>query len=189
MTLQDIIPYAHQLLAESIKPNETVIDATCGHGRDTLFLSRITGDQGHVLAFDIQKQAIESTRHILQTHQRDNVSIIHDSHAMLSDYLSPEMKGRIGGAVFNLGYLPKSDKTVTTRAESTIPAIDTIFNFLKKDGLIVLVVYPGHKGGQQEKEAIMEHLGRLDPKKGSVLQYSFINQRNHPPFILAIQKH
>jgi 16S rRNA C1402 N4-methylase RsmH len=188
MTLKGIIQYAHQLLEASVLPGDTAIDATCGNGNDTLFLSQLTGDTGHVLAFDIQRQAIENTKQLLKKHHCTNTDVIQDSHAHLGKYITAETKGHIGGAIFNLGYLPKSDKKIITHGESTIKALDTILHLLKKDGLAVLVVYHGHEGGKQEKNVLMEHVSCLDQKKYNVLQYGFINQKNNPPFILAVQK-
>ena len=186
--LKGILNYAHYLLAESITKGETVIDATCGNGNDTLFLSKIVGSDGRVLAFDIQEQAIQTTKELISEHGFENVSVVNDSHAHIAKYVSPELEGHIGGAIFNLGYLPQSDKTIITTGPSTITAIDTILTFLKRNGLIVIVVYHGHEGGQTEKTLILDHLTRLDQKKYNVLQYGFINQKNNPPFILAIQK-
>src|SRR5690625_5494608 len=79
--LQGILQYAHSLLIESIKSNETVIDATCGNGHDTLLLSTLVGNAGHVLAFDVQEQAIQNTRKLLADKNLTNVSYVHDSHA------------------------------------------------------------------------------------------------------------
>ena len=36
MMLKGILQFAHQLLEESVERGETVIDATCGNGNDTL---------------------------------------------------------------------------------------------------------------------------------------------------------
>ncbi|RKQ29691.1 class I SAM-dependent methyltransferase [Oceanobacillus halophilus] len=186
--LKGILNYAHYLLEESVHEGETVIDATCGNGNDTLFLSELVGENGHVLAFDIQEQAIAVTRNVLIKHGKSNVSLIHDSHANLSDYLPKDKKKTVGGAIFNLGYLPKSNKEVVTKPESTITALTIILDALKQNGLIVLVVYHGHEGGQEEKEAILKHVLKLNQKDYSVLRYGFINQKNNPPFIIAIQK-
>ena len=43
------------------------IDATCGNGGDTAFLCRLVGPEGRVLGFDIQPEAIASTRARLET--------------------------------------------------------------------------------------------------------------------------
>lgn len=184
MMLKGILQFAHQLLEESVERGETVIDATCGNGNDTLFLSKTVGDDGHVFAFDIQEQALQETKALLTKHGKSNVSLIHDSHEHVEKYVHNE----IGGAIFNLGYLPRSDKRIITKPDTTIAAIDAILNRLKKNKLVVIVVYHGHEGGKEEKEAVLNYCMALDQKKFSVLQYRFINQVNHPPFLLAIQK-
>ncbi|HLR67837.1 class I SAM-dependent methyltransferase [Virgibacillus alimentarius] len=184
--LKGILNYSHYLLALSTQNGETVIDATCGNGNDTLFLSKKVGKEGHVLAFDIQDQAIKNAKALVEGHNCSNISFIHDSHVNVSEYLSSESK--VGAAIFNLGYLPKSDKTIITQGESTISSIKSILGFLRQNGLIVIVVYHGHKGGKKEKEMILSYVMNLDQKKYHVLRYDFINQKNNPPFLLAIQK-
>lgn len=186
MLIKGVLQYAHHLLEETVLEGEIVIDATCGNGNDTLFLSKLVGEEGRVIGFDIQKEAIESTSHLLKKHKRTNMTLVHDSHAELYKYVSSQ--ATIGGAIFNLGYLPRSDKKVITKPESTIEAIDKILPILKRKGMIVLVVYHGHDGGKTEKKELLKHIIELDQKQYTVLRYGFINQKNNPPFILAIQK-
>jgi len=186
MSLKGIINYSHYLIENCVDKGETVIDATCGNGHDTLFLSKLVDDDGHVFAFDIQKQAIETTRHLLEQQNRTNVTLILDNHANIDQYI--QVDDEISAAIFNLGYLPRSDKTVITEGETTIAALEEILVRLKQKGIIVLVVYHGHDGGEEEKETILKYVVRLDQKKYNVLKYGFINQRNNPPFIIAIEK-
>lgn len=186
MLIKGVIHYAHHLLEESVAADDIVIDATCGNGNDTLFLSQLVGGDGRVIAFDVQKQAIEETKKRIQKHDQTNVTLVHDSHAQMDRYVSEQ--ATIGGAIFNLGYLPRSDKKVITKPDSTIEAIDKILPLLKENGLIVLVVYHGHAGGKDEKHALLKHVIELDQQKYTVLRYGFMNQKNDPPFILAIQK-
>lgn len=186
--LKGIINYAHHLIEGSVLPSETVIDATCGNGNDTLFLSKLVGSEGHVLAFDVQQQAIDNTKELLMKHDLKNASIILDSHANIATYTTEKGIQEIGGAIFNLGYLPRSDKTIITKGDSTIQAVDTILPLLKKNGLIILVIYHGHEGGKSEKHAVLDYAKQLDQKHYQVLQYGFINQKNNPPFVVAIQK-
>lgn len=186
MLIKGVIQYAHHLLEGSVTKGETVIDATCGNGNDTLFLSRLVGDGGRVIGFDIQKEAIDATSKLLNKHDRTNMTLVHDSHAHMYKYVSSQ--ATIGGAIFNLGYLPRSNKKVITKPDSTIEAIDKILPLLKAKGMIVLVVYHGHDGGKDEKQEVLKHIIELDQKHFSVLRYGFINQKNNPPFILAIQK-
>src|SRR5690606_36190027 len=106
--LKGILNFAHHLLEESIEQGELVIDATCGSGNDTIFLSELVGTAGQVLAFDIQEQAIAVTGETLNDRGIENVSLIHDSHANIEKYMPKERSHTIGGAIFNLGYLPRS---------------------------------------------------------------------------------
>lgn len=186
--LKGIIPYAHHLLKTSIEKGDIVVDATCGNGNDTLFLASLVGELGHVYAFDIQEQAITTTKALLEKNNHKHVTYIQDSHANVKSYLSDEHVGKIGGAIFNLGYLPRSDKQIITTCESTLPAVSTLLENLQSGRLVILVVYHGHDGGKDEKSAVLNYTQQLDQKQYAVLQYQFINQQNNPPFVIAIQK-
>ena len=52
---------AHLLLSDIIRKGDTVVDATCGNGHDTIFLAALTGEEGKVIAYDIQEAAIQET--------------------------------------------------------------------------------------------------------------------------------
>lgn len=186
MNLQGIIPFAHELLLKTIKEGDTVIDATCGNGNDTLFLSELVGSTGHVYAFDVQKQAIDTTQTLLDEHKRNNVTLIHDSHALIERYVDESTT--LAAGVFNLGYLPRSDKTIITKPDSTITAIEKLLPLLRKNGLLVLVVYAGHPGGKEEKDAVLQFVSELDQQQYFVLKYGFVNLVNEPPFVIAIEK-
>src|SRR5699024_3331407 len=182
MNLEGIIPFAHNLLTNAIEHQDLVIDATCGNGNDTLFLSELVGNDGQVYAFDIQAQAIETTKQLLNDKERHNVTLIHDSHANIDQFIKEEKS--VAAAVFNLGYLPRSDKTIITKPDSTITAIEKLLPLLKKNGLIVLVVYAGHPGGQEEKNAVIDYVTQLEQKNYFVLKYQFMNLINDPPFVI-----
>ncbi|QKY69750.1 class I SAM-dependent methyltransferase [Lentibacillus sp. CBA3610] len=183
-----IINYSHYLMEEVVNKGDTVIDATCGNGHDTLFLSRHVGENGHVFAFDIQNQAITNTKARLAQNGLTNATIIKDSHSNFIHHMPVDKLTRLGGAIFNLGYLPGSDKSVVTQSETTILAIEGILSHIKQNGIVVLVVYHGHEGGDQEREQLMRYARLLNQELYHVLYYGFINQKNDPPFILAIQK-
>ncbi|TRM13003.1 methyltransferase domain-containing protein [Lentibacillus cibarius] len=186
--IKGIIHFSHHLLNEAIIEGDTVIDATCGNGHDTLFLSQAVGSSGHVYGFDIQEQAVINTKQRLSEYQLTNATIINDSHSNFIHHIPVDRLTRLGGAIFNLGYLPGSDKSMITKSETTILALEGILSHLKKNGLIVLVVYHGHEGGDQEKENLLRYVQLFDQKLYHVLYYGFINQKNNPPFIIAIQK-
>lgn len=185
--LTGIIPFAHQLLENCIAKGDTVVDATCGNGNDTFFLSTLVGPTGHVYAFDIQTQAIETTKQLLSEKDCQNVTCIQDSHAKVNQYIPNTLHEKVGGAIFNLGYLPRSNKQIITKRDSTIQAIDSLLPYLKKGAVIVIVIYYGHAGGEEEKDAVLHFVKQLDQKQYAVLQYQFINQKNNPPFVVAIE--
>ena len=52
--LEKAVAFSHQLLKNTVKIGDTVIDATVGKGNDTLFLASLVGKTGQVIGFDVQ---------------------------------------------------------------------------------------------------------------------------------------
>ncbi|MCR6107667.1 class I SAM-dependent methyltransferase [Salipaludibacillus agaradhaerens] len=189
MKLTRILPFARELLTKAVPKSGIAIDATAGNGHDTLFLAKCVGEHGFVYSFDIQKQAIETTKsRLMSENALTPVNLIHDGHENLLTYLKTEHNGQVDGAIFNLGYLPGSDKSIVTIAETTITAIRHILTHLKSEGLLILVIYSGHMEGQKEREVLIPFVRQLPQDMYHVLEYRFTNQRNNPPFIIAIEK-
>lgn len=185
MKLQRVLQYAQFLLSEVIEEGDIAVDATAGNGHDTLFLAKLVGKTGHVYAFDIQQEAIEATKVRLKEHGlSDRSTVILDGHQHVENYV----KDKIAGAVFNLGYLPGANHDIITKGETTIQAIDSLLGLLKVGGMMVLVIYHGHEGGKEERNAVIEYVSELPQKHVHVLRYEFINQKNDPPFIIALEK-
>lgn len=179
------VEFSHLLLKENITSGDLVVDATAGNGYDSKYLAALVGEEGKVISFDIQKEAINQSKKLLEKDGlKDRVNLILDSHANLDQYIN---KG-ITAAVFNLGYLPGGDKEIITRKESTITALEKLISLLKNNGIIILVIYSGHPGGEEEKKAIVDFASKLNYKKFNVLNYEFINQPGSPPQILAVKK-
>ncbi|MGP4081986.1 class I SAM-dependent methyltransferase [Pseudalkalibacillus sp. R45] len=189
MILSRVLPFAKELLGKVVTSGGVAVDATVGNGHDTHFLAELVGENGLVYGFDIQEDAIEATRNRLRENKLDDrTRLFYESHAKVKDCVDDKDHGSIQGAIFNLGYLPGSDKSVITKPDSTLAAIEGLMEILMPGGLIVLVVYYGHEGGQDEKESLMAFLHSLDQSKAHVLQYQFLNQKNNPPFVVAIEK-
>ncbi|WZY00736.1 class I SAM-dependent methyltransferase [Bacillus sp. FSL W7-1360] len=187
-TLLGPIPFAHTLLTQTVKQGDTVIDATAGNGHDTLFLAKIVGDTGHVIGTDIQPAAIARTTERLKTAGvNDRVSLYCQGHETLEE-ISAFRNSVIAGAIFNLGYLPRGDKSITTTGSATVHALHTILSQLKQHGLVVLVIYSGHETGKKERDTVLNNVTALSQTDFHVLQYAFINQQNDPPFVIAIEK-
>lgn len=175
-----ILDTAHDLLKNLITKSDVIIDATMGNGYDTIFLASLAK---HVYAFDIQEQAFIETKKKVESRQLSNVSLILDSHEHFNLYV-PSFKG----AVFNLGYLPNGDKSITTKKETTIGTIELMLSYLSDGGFIEIVVYPGHPEGLLESEALTSFLPKLNPTFYKVLKIQLPFQNNQPPYIYMIHK-
>ncbi|MCK8624277.1 methyltransferase domain-containing protein [Apilactobacillus sp. TMW 2.2459] len=187
LKLQPSLYYSHTLISDIVQPGDTVIDATAGNGHDTKYLSSIVGKNGKVYSFDIQKEAINNTKKLLSENNIiDNVELHNCGH----ENIHRIVKDKISCAIFNLGYLPgpTTNKTIITHSKTTLPAINDCIKLLKKDGIIILVLYYGHPGGQEEKNDVINFAEKLNQKLFTVLKYQFINQINEPPILIAIQK-
>lgn len=189
MNLEPILSFARSLLNKAVQEGDTVIDGTAGNGHDTLFLAGLVGDSGHVFSFDIQSKAIQNT----ETKVKDagfssRVTLFQTGHEKADSLIPEERRTRISGAIFNLGYLPGGDKSVVTKPETTMMAIEQLAQLLVKGGIIVLVVYHGHEEGKVERDELLDYVENLDQRHFHVLRYGFINQKNHPPFLIALEK-
>lgn len=185
--MENALTFSHSLMKKYLQEGDTALDATVGNGHDTVFLAQLVGPQGQLYGFDIQQRAIENTQKKLQEENlADRVDLFHAGHENLDHYLPADLS--LQAAIFNLGYLPQADKSIITQGPTTIQALSLILERLAVHGLVVLVVYYGHEGGREEKELLEAFLRQLDQKVFQVLKYQFINQKNQPPFVLAIEK-
>lgn len=175
----------HRVLEEKIKEGDFVIDATAGRGYDTVFLRGLVGENGKVIAFDLQQEAVDSAKALLKEKGYEDVEVFLDSHENMAAYASPE---EVSAVVFNLGYLPKGDHSVYTHADSTEKAILAALELLKKGGIVCVSVYYGGDSGYEEKDALAEWFKTLDDKRFQVIKVEFYNWKKDPPFPYFIIK-
>ena len=174
----------HDFLRRQVAPGAFCIDATAGKGRDTALLCRLTGEQGRVLAFDIQADAVRQTRALL-AEQGLHAAVIQDSHANMARYASP---GTVDCIVFNFGRLPGGDPKIFTTAETSLPAIDAGLALLRPGGVMALALYYGKENGYGERDAVLAHLRALDDRAYTVLACDWLNRKNDPPLPIFIWK-
>lgn len=185
MLLSNALDISHQLVGKVVRPGDTVVDATMGNGNDTLFLARLVGDKGKVYSFDIQDCALDNTRNkLIEAGVSDYAELILDGHQNIDLYVP---KG-VRAVMFNLGYLPKGDHNIGTRAETTIEALKKSMELLVQGGIIMMVIYYGGDSGFDEKEAVLEYVKTIDYRKYAVLVSDFVNQINCPPIAVCIEK-
>lgn len=180
------LAFNHALLKDYIEPGDKVIDATVGNGKDFLFLSKLVGAEGKVTGFDIQPEAIQKTSlYLMENSVAAKAKLFIDGHENMGDYLQ---ENSVQAITFNLGYLPGGDKSITTLAETTLTAIEVGLKLLKKGGLMTLMIYHGHPNGATEKDAVESFVSTLDQNLFTVMKYQPLNQKNAPPFLIAIEK-
>lgn len=181
-----ITEWCHHFIAEQVSPGSFCIDATAGNGNDTEFLCRLVGDTGKVLALDIQQAAIDATGlRLFQNHLSHIGSTILDTHENLAHYANPDSVDCI---VFNFGYLPGGDHALSTKAASSIKAMEAALTLLKKGGLMSLCIYSGGDSGFEERDAILNWLKKLDGRKYIVILSSYYNRPNNPPIPVQVIK-
>lgn len=168
-----------------VNPGDTVIDATMGNGYDTLYLAKLVGNAGKVYAFDVQEEALKSTKKKVE---RDNlqgyVELILDGHENMDKYVKEE----VSCVLFNLGYLPRAKHNIITKPETTLQALEKSLNLLKPNGVISVAIYTGHEGGMDEKNEVCQYLNNLDQNYYNVLHMNFPNQVNNPPELILVEK-
>ena len=189
------------ILSHYVREGDAVIDATMGNGHDTVALARLVGAEGRVFAFDVQEQALANTEALLRRIDeqeesagggklRRRVQLILDSNVNLRRYVeqSADEPRAVAAALFNLGYLPGGDKSITTTGEETLHAASEALETVKPDGLVAMVLYSGHEQGAKEKELLLQWAERLPAKEYHVAYVSMWNQKKHPPELLLVTK-
>lgn len=179
---------AHDNIARYLSAGDRVVDATMGNGFDTLFLAERIGKSGKVYAFDLQAAALVTTEGRLKEKGLLNrVRLIRDSHDCLSTYLEDERVSTIRCAMFNLGYLPGSDKTFQTDPELTIKALNAVITHLQQPGIISVLAYTGHAGGREEAEAVKAWAATLSQTAYRVTIEIPDVVKNSPPELILIE--
>lgn len=178
------VSLAQDWMRRFLKSGDLCIDATAGRGYDTAFLCEIVGTKGKVIAFDIQKQAVESTKVLLQE-RKLSADVYLESHIHMDRYVQPES---VSGIMFNFGYLPGGDHQIATKKEESILAIQKGLQLLKKEGVMSLCIYQGGDTGFEEKDALMAYLKNIDSKKYTVIVSELYNKPNYPPIFVGIIK-
>ena len=175
----------HYLIAPSLQRAKTIIDATCGSGKDCLFLAQNSCIDAKIWAFDIQPTALVQTANLLNYHGlTSKVTIVHDNYVNWSEYCStnPDI------VIFNLGYLPGGDKSITTQVEDLQKALPVFLASLSTNGTIYIVAYCGHGAGYEEHLWLTNYLQSLHNKHYNVGQYKLFNHKKAAPILYIIEK-
>lgn len=204
--MKPITQQAHELLALHMR-GSLAIDATAGNGHDTLFLAQLVGPAGTVWAFDIQPEALRKT--VLKLEEQgisvelrlksaspsvpkegcSCVIAIEADHAAMAAHIPAEVCGHVSAVMFNLGYLPGADKSCITMTASTLAALNAAWELLAPEGVLSVVVYPGHPGGREEAEAVRRWIEERVSRGAASLLSGSAAPTSTGPQLLAIQYH
>ncbi len=183
--LRGPVALSHLMLRQFVHPGDTVVDATCGNGNDTLLLAELVGATGRVWAFDIQSEAIcQTTRRLAHAGCAGQVRFIQAGHETMAEHVS----AGVAAVAFNLGYLPGGDRTLITRPETTLSACQQALTLLKPGGMVAVTAYPGHDGGDSEHAAVDAWAAALAPRAFHAWRMGQMNVPDTAPYFIMIQK-
>ncbi|MBE5800572.1 MAG: methyltransferase domain-containing protein [Clostridiales bacterium] len=176
---------AADYMMRTIREGDTVVDATMGNGKDTLFLCELVGESGHVYAFDVQAEAVERTRErVKEAGFEARTTLLLAGHETMKEYVPSGVRA----VMFNLGWLPGAEHAVTTKTDTTLSAVGAALELIAPGGIVTVCVYPGHDEGTRELEALRTYVSGLNVRTFNVLYHSFVNASSQTPQLFLIQK-
>lgn len=175
--MKSIVEQSHDFLLPALHRQAICIDATLGHGKDTIFF--LNQKTKLVYGFEIQEDVLIETIKKIDNKQFKGIL---DSHENMDQYVQTE----VDGIIFNFGYCPGMDNQVMTQAKTSLIAIKKALNLLKIKGRMALVFYP-HKQGRQEAKLIEDYLMSLSSPVYYVEKRIQLNQRESP-YLIGIEK-
>ncbi len=183
--ISNAVNYVKNNVKRIIIEDWVVIDATVGNGHDTLFLKNQLSEKGKLYGFDVQEKAIELTKkRLIKNNCYSGVKLIQDSHENFQKHID----GSVDLILYNLGYLPKGDKEITTESETTLNSVKSGMAMLNSGGVIFITVYPGHLPGALELEVLSDYLKTINQKEYAVMKVDFFNYNNKPPVVFMIER-
>lgn len=174
---------AHQYLQSVLRSGDLAIDATAGNGHDSAACAACIHPGGQLHYIDCQASAIAATEqrlaHIPSLQCR--LAPYLGDHAEVLASLHAHYAGQAKAIIFNLGYLPGSDKSIQTQPHSTLHALNAAQQLLHPKGLLLVTAYRGHPGGQEEANCVGQWMQEATQTGGNARCHSPKNTRATPP--------
>ena len=160
-TFLNHLKLAHFYWKNHLKKKSLAIDCTMGNGFDLLILAKcLLPLKGTIYGLDIQKKALLNSSKLISKNftnkERENIHLLLRSHETF-DFL----KEKCSLFVYNLGFLPWSDKKIKTNAKTTLKSLNSAIDHLSIDGAISIMCYPGHKEGKEETHLLEKRFKTL----------------------------
>jgi predicted methyltransferase len=187
--MSSLLHQAHALLRTRLKNGDFAIDATVGNGHDTVFLAQQVAPTGLVYGFDVQAAAIEATtQRIAEAHLSACVRLSQIGHQFMASEIPANHHGCIKAIMFNLGYLPRGNKSLITQGDTTIIALKAATQLLCAGGIITILAYPGHVGGDIETARVTAYCQQLNGESFALQIIESQHPKPSAPRLLALTK-
>ncbi|CAB1102748.1 unnamed protein product [Ectocarpus sp. CCAP 1310/34] len=176
---------AHLLWRQVAGPGDTVLDCTAGNGHDSLELAKIVAlKDGVGSLYIMDERAIEATRERLRSELGElalkRSTLINSNFREMPAELEPLSVQLV---VYNLGWLPGGDKSITTTLEDTLESIEAAKRVVKHGGMISVMLYRGHAEGKRETEAVRDYAASLAHSQWRVFMHERINRAGSPELL------
>lgn len=173
----NITDLSHDIISNYCVNFNVAVDETLGNGYDSDFLA---SNFKKVYSFDIQNTAIENYK----AKNMSNVELICDSHENIDSYI----KENIDAAMYNLGFLPGGDKSITTTYKSTLNSLEKTSKLLNSGGIITIAIYCGHEQGKEEFNKLLDFVEGLPKDSFGVMLHSYLNRNENAPKLMVIER-
>lgn len=179
---------AQQIWKGLLVEGDCVVDATCGQGHDSVFIAKLIqhweGSRLHCI--DLQQKAIELSKQNIEAQCSPDIlsklSFQHSCHSSIEIDFTPRL------VIYNLGYLPGGDKSITTLRDTTLTSIKKALDLIPSQGVLSVMCYNGHSEGREEQDLLEEFFKNLSPKDFSCEKLDKINAKACPVLFLITKR-
>lgn len=175
--MKSMVELSHDFLKKALHSQAVCMDGTVGNGKDSQFL--LDAGVKKVYGFEIQKEVLENTKNKISDSRF--VAIL-AGHEKLDAYVSED----VDAMIFNFGFCPFGDKTITTLPETSLQAVQKGLKRLKIKGRMALVMYP-HQYGEIEQNEIETFLKTLPAHAFQIEKIKSLNVENMP-YLICIER-
>jgi predicted methyltransferase len=187
--MSSLLHQAHALLRTRLKNGDFAIDATVGNGHDTVFLAQQVASSGWVYGFDIQKAALTATyQRLAAANLAAQVQLVHSGHQFMNTHILAHHHGGIKAIMFNLGYLPQGDKAIISQADTTLIALNAAKHLLCTSGILTILAYPGHQGGDIETAQVAQWCEQLPTQEFALTVINSSHDKPSAPRLFVVEK-
>src|SRR5260370_39054416 len=94
----------------------------------------------------------------------------------------------IQGAMFNLGYLPRGNRQIMTRTDTTVMGLPGVLANLSARGRITILVYRGHPEGILEYVEVRKFLEQLSDDEWIIEEFASTSDSPTAPRLFRVEK-